>query len=1100
MRQRKKKLAQLYCLSNFPYSSVKESQTSDISKYIVSFLDKNDIEKGIFNESTLLEDKESLKELSNGGTVETEADEVVPVNKQPEVTKEIADDASENNSEKITLGNDGLEIGESNKRKLEQSSTQDKKIRKLNKPVPIQESSFELAKINQNNQLIEKQKKSVKQEPEMTKEDSIYMLLKENLPTKIIKTMPLAKLFYYSKSLQMVKLLANSHKVLTTGIFESLFLEGKISVVHSRIEELQKHGKWCLKQPRRHIDPIKQLAQKDPNHVTTHWDSLLQEGCWMSTDFREARKFNLSMCLFLANEVMEYHKHGKEVCITPKEIRFLTDEEIEERNNQAEEVFEDSSEKLEVEVEEEKEEEKKEGDEDDLLDIPSEPFADFPEFGEDIKDESDALIPEPPVIQPSATIDVALLTADVPQESLAMSKTPEEMDNALEVKLTTKFDNFPFKLYLYDDSLDGIDKSIVENLPAYTPFDDDMNAFESGLGNPKIPGSEFNDTPIVAISKLLLPFENDQGWYKVVQKVKKHEEKADINFEGKKKGLFVDSNSRRHHPIRPPPPPPLKFIDLRTPTIWLPQDDAFLIKYAEEFSYNWNVISAHLGSKATKSYTSNIERRTPWQCFERYIQLTEKFQFSDMRGPNAQAAQVWLEAAHRAQTTTKRRISPLGVGKESIQRGHTRLRWASMFEAMRKTMKKRENAPKPSNPSSFKRQQLSAEEKLKILSPAELSQMKYDRERAARDVYVHNMSQTRKNGSQSGKSDETNSGDSTRIKSLSSPAGSVAASGSSSAVPVGSDRLGDGSGDGFNINRQLLEQQRQHLQLQSQSPSQLHSPVSSVTPVPGMVASQNTQQYVSAQLQKLMQLNQKNQAQNQKQNSGLQNGADLADITKAGASVLLTGLVGAVEGNSSRSPIHMQVSAFINKIQAQNPSWSNEEVTRAAARHFVSIQNQIRQRNSSLATSASKAPMSTSPVQTSSGTQVNNPSNVAGAQVNSPSFTNSKQPIGKTINMSKNMISQSLMGKATATVNPSNGVVSPATAGAGTVPGLQGLRINLNSLTPQQKNQLMLQVLQRQQQQQQQLQQRNQAKGQGGDANFDQVLSKQKPNNDKRQL
>ena len=63
-----------------------------------------------------------------------------------------------------------------------------------------------------------------------------------------------------------------------------------------------------------------------------------------------------------------------------------------------------------------------------------------------------------------------------------------------------------------------------------------------------------------------------------------------------------------------------------------------------------------------------------------------------MKGVYAYHAQQWLEQAHRAQLTTKRRISPLGVGPESVQRGNRKLRWASMFDAMRKAMKKREIA------------------------------------------------------------------------------------------------------------------------------------------------------------------------------------------------------------------------------------------------------------------------------------------------------------------------------------------------------------------------------------------------------------------------
>ena len=182
-------------------------------------------------------------------------------------------------------------------------------------------------------------------------------------------------------------------------------------------------------------------------------------------------------------------------------------------------------------------------------------------------------------------------------------------------------------------------------------------------------------------------------WYKLVVKesTKRTKNTGPPEYQ---RGLFSINAHRRFNFLKPPKPPLIKNIEYRLPTIWLPEDDKHLIHYVAEFCFNWEVISEHLLSPSAtlKRYESNIERRTPWQCFERYIQLNEKFQFSDMKGMYAHHAQKWLEHAHGAQLTTKRRISPLGVGNESIQRGHRRLRWASMFDAMRKSMRKREIA------------------------------------------------------------------------------------------------------------------------------------------------------------------------------------------------------------------------------------------------------------------------------------------------------------------------------------------------------------------------------------------------------------------------
>ncbi|GMF55547.1 unnamed protein product [[Candida] boidinii] len=218
-------------------------------------------------------------------------------------------------------------------------------------------------------------------------------------------------------------------------------------------------------------------------------------------------------------------------------------------------------------------------------------------------------------------------------------------------------------------------------------------------------------------------------WEKILLKKKKDLAKLGVEYQ---KGVFGSYASRRFNLLKPPRPPSIKNLELRIPTIWLPQDDKYLIRYVADYSFNWDIISAHLSASPSKSYISNTERRTAWQCFERYIQLNDKFQFSDMRGHYAVAAKEWLEAAHKVQSTTKRRLSPLGVGIESIQRGHRRLRWGSMFEAIRKLMKKRESVTKP-NTQPRKFQNAGRND---APTPEELSRLKYDREKAMQVSYM----------------------------------------------------------------------------------------------------------------------------------------------------------------------------------------------------------------------------------------------------------------------------------------------------------------------------------------------------------------------------
>ncbi|ODQ60468.1 hypothetical protein WICANDRAFT_29944, partial [Wickerhamomyces anomalus NRRL Y-366-8] len=411
--------------------------------------------------------------------------------------------------------------------------------------------------------------------------DTHVLLLKEQLPPRIAEATPLAELYYLAQTLPLVKLMPSTHKVITSTMFETALTEGKINVVHSRIEELKRQGKWSLRQPTKFIDPIR-------GNTKTHWNHLLSEMNWMATDFREERKLKIATCAYIAQSISDYWNYGK--------VSF------------------------------------------------------------------------------KASIDF--------------------------------------------DSLTDQNRTLLEEMPAFTSFEQYDDKFSSA--------------PLVPVSKSLIPIEDDT-WYNVL--FKQIVDESD-SVPAQQKGLFGFSSQKRiNTSIKPPPPPSLKYLDLRTPTIWLPEDDQNLIEYVNQFSFNWGVVSAYLSKKPTRSYSSNIERRTPWQCFERYIQLNDTFQINDMRGQNTLSAMKWLEHAHNIQATTKRRISPLGVGVDSIQRGHKRLRWASMFEAIRKCMRKRESVTRPNNNQVRKN---GDDKKLGAPTPAELSKLKFERDKAIQEAYMQN--------------------------------------------------------------------------------------------------------------------------------------------------------------------------------------------------------------------------------------------------------------------------------------------------------------------------------------------------------------------------
>lgn len=489
------------------------------------------------------------------------------------------------------------------------------------------------------------------------------LLVPEHYPTKPHTVSSLAELYYLTQTLPLIKLLPGSHKVLMTDNFELALLEGKIAVLYLRIEELKRQGKWSLRQPLKFYDPF--TYKKKSKKITFYWDNLLAEAKWMATDFHESAKFKRACCVMLAQAVSDYWTYGKSVCVKRKQIVHLTDAEVSEHTQTVVSANEES-----VDVDMNQEPEHEADHETETVQEQEEPVGDDTKLT---------------VVKELATIDTKLLQQDAPIDLSVVEKMGQ-----IDLEMQQRPQG-PFKMFVDLNDLKKIDQSIIKNLPKFTAFDDDSNVAPVSALKP-------SESPLASISRLIHPFEDDNNWHKIILKDTNSSSK-NVRTEGPpeyQKGLFGIQSHRRFNYLKPPKPPLIKNIEYRSPTIWLPQDDKYLIHYVAEFSFNWELISEHLltssSASSLKKYESNIERRTPWQCFERYIQLNEKFQFSDMKGVYAYHAQQWLEQAHKAQLTTKRRISPLGVGAESIQRGHRRLRWASMFDAMRKCMKKREIA------------------------------------------------------------------------------------------------------------------------------------------------------------------------------------------------------------------------------------------------------------------------------------------------------------------------------------------------------------------------------------------------------------------------
>ncbi|CUM63221.1 uncharacterized protein PRCAT00000792001 [Priceomyces carsonii] len=801
----------------------------------------------------------------------------------------------------------------------------------------------------------------------------------DHYPTKPHNVSPLAELYYLTQTLPLVRLLPGSHKALLTENFELALLEGKIAVLYSRIEELKRQGKWSLRQPKKYNDPFLRNDEKPAKH---HWSTLLQEGKWMAVDFKETRKYKLACCFEISNTITAYWNHDSSVCVKRKPIVYLDEERIAKENQsfydkseQDSDPKEETGQELEEQLDIPQVEEARDEQNDDIeegkateenLNISEN--AESKEEGIQIFKDANTDFSDP------VTIDVEVLLAGN-KASEENAESSKEEAAILEISRSA----WPLNLNSNLDSMKKIDQSIIKNLPKYSAFDDASKHMSAPILHP-------TESPLAAVSRLLYPFE-DENWYKIVlqdsidfKKSSKSDGPPDYQ-----KGLFGTLSQRRFNYLKPPKPPLIKNIEYRSPTIWLPQDDRYLIHSVAEFCFNWDLISEHLLSSAStlKRYESNIERRTPWQCFERYIQLNEKFQFSDMKGIYAYQAQQWLERAHRAQLTTKRRISPLGVGNESIQRGHRRLRWASMFDAIRKCMKKREIthaklAQRNSTPVTNSSQSVSgtasssnnvASETPSALStskrpsdriptPAELSKLKFERDKSIQEAYL-NQQATRSRMmaavAQQQKQQQTQSSGNRQISNPSSQGSS-----SNGVAPLqGANAKSIPSSANSNAKTPTIS---------NNYPQQQQSQVSGFK----RPTTPNGTPYTAEQIQQLLQF-QKQRRLMQQQNLQNKQGTPpaLVNPTQSQATTINKSLLNlhssgpqqtqlphqgstlqqvpsqAGSSSTTNSRIHFapaQVSAIINSIQTKNPELSKEQVTKLAATYLANIQQQQQSR------------------------------------------------------------------------------------------------------------------------------------------------------------
>lgn len=448
------------------------------------------------------------------------------------------------------------------------------------------------------------------------------------------------------------RVLMHANKTIATPDANLCIQDHQACKVLRRVYHLQSNDKWSLRQPKRSAEPIR---------PPSHWDTMIKEVKWMRTDFREERKWKMAAARNLANACALW-------CLSSLEGR---------KDMQVSAIIPPRATSL-----------------DDMA------MADGAEDGTDSQATPDLVHGESPQAMDE-------LVEDMFPETISPSAifTLQDDDVVFGLRRTPASDQLLEELPMY-----GAPLKVPRSDPTAPEFDPDAH-----WRRPALPLSKYvegqmklvDDGPPRKRSRFSYRNEDsddeDDGGF-----VSQHSQRASLPPDSTDCALFSPDmkhiRDRLHagHQFRPPtdhPMPTQSFYECRNASQWTVSEDDELRALVREYSYNWPHISSMLVSRSL--FTSGAERRTPWECFERWIQLEglpsdmQKTQYFKAYNARIEAAQRVIQqqyqlaaqqatAAGAAVPPRKRYSTPMRVERRRQQKHLT------LLDAMRKLAKKRE--------------------------------------------------------------------------------------------------------------------------------------------------------------------------------------------------------------------------------------------------------------------------------------------------------------------------------------------------------------------------------------------------------------------------
>lgn len=492
------------------------------------------------------------------------------------------------------------------------------------------------------------------------------------------------------------QLLGNTHKTLSSPDCNIVLQENQACKVLRRIYHLQQNDKWSLRQPKR---------CPEPTRPPSHWDLLLKEMKWMRTDYREERKWKRAAARNLAEACAEWVAAGAE------ERKVL---QVNAKIPPPVDVTSSSKDMAEADS------------------IPT-PMPDLvPSDGADSPMDIDE---EPQDWQP--TIAPSALFALHGDEVVFGLQRSAVSDQLLE------------ELPLYGEPLKAPQPDLV--VPEYDP--------DARWRRPALPLSKYVEgemvlkppRPRLQQSRFKYAGEDDEDEFEAMG-AHGRDEKTQLPPENTDVALFRPDmkmiRDRLHAGVKFRPPteslmPVQNFYENRLASTWTAEQDDELRKEVREHSYNWSLISQIISPKSL--FVSAEDRRTPWECFERWVQLegfpndtgrTQYFQTYQKRIESAQRAIAQANESARPQVGPNGAVTPVQRRRSTLPykvERKTSKRHFALIDAMKKLAKKREAAvakqQQTANNQNRRTSSDNAQQKLPTKTPEDYSRLRHEREK-----------------------------------------------------------------------------------------------------------------------------------------------------------------------------------------------------------------------------------------------------------------------------------------------------------------------------------------------------------------------------------